>query len=257
MSFYAEATGAAATSLGLGTLSSLDLGREFGHYFSVVRADTDALRKESYAIRHAVYCEELRYEPLRDDGLERDEHDAHADHLLLASAEHGRYVACARLIHGGGYPQPPFPIELLCGATLGARWDNLRHGRRVGELSRLAVVREFRRRKGEEAREVAIGEADFGTASRPRFPYIPVGLCLASVALAVRNGLDAIVVLAEPQLATHLGRLGILLQQVGGPVQHHGTRVPCLLDLPANVAGMRSWIKPLYAAVERDLDRPP
>jgi hypothetical protein len=83
MSFYAEATGAAATSLGLGMLSSLDLGREFRRAFTAVRASSESLRREAFAIRHAVYCDELRYEAPRPDGLEHDEFDLRAEHLLL------------------------------------------------------------------------------------------------------------------------------------------------------------------------------
>ena len=254
MSFYAEATGAAATPQSLGVLSSRDLGREFDRYFAIARAATDADRRTAFAIRHAVYCEELGYEPVHEDGLEHDHCDAVAEHLLLGSVEEQRTIACARIVPAG---PGPLPLESACAATLGARWSNLKQSHRIGELSRLAVVREFRRRKGEEARDVAIADADFGTAGRPRFPYIPVGLCLGAIALATRVGLDALVVLAEPQLATHLGRLGLALQQVGGPVQHHGTRVPYALDVQAIVGGLRPWIRPLYQAIERDLDGVP
>jgi N-acyl amino acid synthase of PEP-CTERM/exosortase system len=257
MSFYAEATGAAATSLGLGMLSSLDLGREFRRAFTAVRASSEALRREAFAIRHAVYCDELRYEAPRPDGLEHDEFDLRAEHLLLDSVEQRRPIACARLIRASSLAgREPLPLELVCGATLGARWSNLSQSRRIAELSHLAVVREFRRRSGEDARDVSIGDADFGTASRPRFPYIPVGLCLAALALARRVDIDALVVLAEPQLALHLARLGIPLQQIGGPVQHHGTRVPYLMDVDVVAAGLRAYMRPLYDVIGQDLDAP-
>jgi N-acyl amino acid synthase of PEP-CTERM/exosortase system len=253
MSFYGEATGAAATPLGLGKLSSLDLGREFRKYFGVVRATTDALRQEAYAIRHRVYCEELGHEALRPDGREVDAHDAHAEHLLLGSVEHSRYVACARMIPAG-LPGAPLPIEEACAATLGARWSNLKRSRRIAELSRLAVTAEFRRRKGEQDRGLSIGDADFGTASRPRFPYVPVGLALAAIALARRQQIDVLVVLTEPQIATHFARLGMLLQQIGGPVQQRGTRVPYAMSVGGIVGGMRAFMRPLYRAIDQDLD---
>ena len=255
MSFYGEAAGAATTPLGIGLLSSVDLGVEFGTYFGVVRATTDELRSEAYAIRHRVYCEELGFEPIRVDGLERDEYDARAEHVLLGSIATSQFVACARLVQSGvAGPGETLPIEATCAATLGARWENLRRAKRIAELSRLAVTADFRRRKGEHDRELAIGEADFGTPSRPRFPYIPGALALAGVALARRLAIDGIALLAEPQVASQLWRLGLHLQQLGGPVQHHGTRVPFVLDVPDALERMRAFMKPLYRTIERDLD---
>ncbi|HVE50241.1 MAG TPA: PEP-CTERM/exosortase system-associated acyltransferase [Casimicrobiaceae bacterium] len=257
MSFYAEATGASSTSLGLGMLSSLDVGRAYREFFALVHATSDDHRNEAYAIRHAVYCAELGFESPRSEGLERDSFDARAEHLLLGSVAQSRFVACARLIlAAGGADEEPFPIETLCGPTLGARWSNLRRGHRVAELSRVAVVADFRRRKGEELRDFTLGEADFGTVSRPRFPYIPVALCLGAVALARRIDVDTIVVLTEAKIATHLARLGIHLTQIGGPVHHHGTRVPAMLSVGDVIASMRSFMAPLYRAIESDLDSP-
>jgi N-acyl amino acid synthase of PEP-CTERM/exosortase system len=255
MSFYGEAAGVAAMPLPLGTLSSRDLGREFRQYFGIVLARSDALRDEAYAIRHAVYCDELRHAPSRPDGRETDEFDVRSEHLLLGSVQQSRYVGCARLVLTGLVSaSEPLPLEDICGATIGARWSNLKRTRRIAELSRLAVVADFRRRKGEQARDLAIGDADFGTPGRPRFPFIPVGLGLASIALAKRLGIDTLVVLAEPHIATHFGRLGLAMQQIGGPVQHHGTRVPYTMDVEPIVRSLRSFMRPLYEAVAQDVE---
>ena len=258
MSFYGEAAGAATTPLGIGLMSSVDLGVEFGTYFRVVRATTDVLKVEALAIRHRVYCEELGFEPVRGDGLDRDEYDERSEHVLVASVAASRFVACARLVRSGvAGPGETLPIESTCAATLGARWDNLRRAKRIAELSRLAVTSGFRRRRGEHERELAIGDADFGTPSRPRFPHIPVALALSGLALAQRSDIDAVALLAEPQVASQMSRLGLHLQQIGGPVQHHGTRVPFVLEVADALAHLRAFMKPLYRTIERDLDAPP
>ncbi len=49
----------------------LDLRAGFSKYLSVVPATTQALRDECYRIRHDVYCRELGFEAVREDGSKR------------------------------------------------------------------------------------------------------------------------------------------------------------------------------------------
>ena len=48
----------------------LNLGAGFSRYFRIQPAFSEELRRNVFRIRHAVYCEELGYEPVREDGLE-------------------------------------------------------------------------------------------------------------------------------------------------------------------------------------------
>jgi N-acyl amino acid synthase of PEP-CTERM/exosortase system len=253
MSFTAEATGAADTPPGL-TLTHRDLAREYRGYFGLARARSPALRDEAFAIRHAVYCEELGLMPVRADGRHQDEYDDDAEHLLLGSVTLSRYIACARLVLPG--LARSLPVEEACGRTLGARWEHLKRHRRVAELSGLAAIAEFRRRRGERARDLPIGEADFGTEARPRFPYIPVSLCLGALALARELRVDVVVVLTDSEMATQLARLGIGMQRIGEPLQQQGTRAPYTLDVDGIVTGLKAFVRPLYEAIASDVGKP-
>src|SRR4051794_37522131 len=97
----------------------LNLGAGFSKYFRAMPALSDDLRRAVFSIRHAVYCEELGYEPVRPDGLESDEHDARAVHCLLQSVRNAEFVGCVRLILADVDDRTrALPFELLCSATL-------------------------------------------------------------------------------------------------------------------------------------------
>jgi N-acyl amino acid synthase of PEP-CTERM/exosortase system len=236
----------------------LNLGVGFRKYFVALPALNDELKRAAYRIRHAVYCEELGYEPLRPDGLESDEYDAHAAHCLLRSVSDPRYVGCIRLVFPRrDDPHRPLPFELLCESTLDRTLvDPSRLPReRMAEVSRLAVVRQYRRRKGEATRPGGdIDDNDFGTPDRPRFPYIPVGLYLGMIAQARRYGIETLFVLTEPRLASHLSRLGVRLTRVGAPVDHRGMRVPSMLRVEVVIDGFGAFVRPLFDVIAGEID---
>jgi N-acyl amino acid synthase of PEP-CTERM/exosortase system len=236
----------------------LNLGVGFRKYFVALPALDDELKRAAYRIRHAVYCEELGYEPVRPDGLETDEYDAQASHCLLQGVAHPRYVGCIRIVSPRREdPQRPLPFELLCGATLDRTVvDPARLPReRIAEVSRLAVIRQYRRRRGEAARPGGdIDENDFGTPERPRFPYIPVGLYLGMLAQARRQGIETLFVLTEPRLASHLSRLGVRLTRIGAPVEHRGMRVPSMLRVNEVIDGFGAFVRPLYDVIAGEIE---
>jgi N-acyl amino acid synthase of PEP-CTERM/exosortase system len=152
-------------------------------------------------------------------------------------------------------PTYPLPIEKTCAATIDRHWfDPEKVNRnRIAEVSRLAVIREFRRRKGEERSKDAAAQIDFGTEAQPRFPHIQLGLYLGAIALGVRLGIETLVLLTEPRLADHFKKLGFPVRQFGGPVEHRGTRVPSMANLGETVAGLRFFLRPLYRVVAEEI----
>jgi N-acyl amino acid synthase of PEP-CTERM/exosortase system len=236
---------------------SLNLGKGFQRYFEVAPALTDELKNEVFEIRHRVYCEELRSASTRPDRRERDEYDAHSVHLLIRSVVDDRYIGCARLVLARpGDPYYPLPFERASGSSLDRNlMDPTRMPRSaVAEISRLAIVKTFRRRKGEASTADAVAQIDFGTEDRRRFPYIQVGLYLGIIALARRFDIDTLFVLTEPQLATHFGKLGVRVRPVGTPVEHRGTRVPAVMNVREIVSGLRFYVRPLYNVITREID---
>ena len=234
----------------------LNLGEGFKKYFEIVPALSDELRDEVYRVRHSVYCEELGWEPVRADGRERDEYDTHSLHCLIRSTSNGRYVGCTRLVMSKpGNRRHPLPFEKSCAETLDRSIVDPqalpRHT--IAEVSRLAVISRYRRRKGEDKVAVSISEDSFGTSEQPRFPYIPVALYLGTIELAALHGIDTLFVLTEPRLASHFSKLGVRIQQIGGPIEHRGTRVPSMMSVQSILSGLNFVVRPLYKVIAAEM----
>jgi N-acyl amino acid synthase of PEP-CTERM/exosortase system len=234
----------------------LDLRAGFTTHFECVPATTADLRDDCFRIRHDVYCRELGYEPVRPDGLESDAFDAHSAHCLLRARQSGRFIGCIRLILADpADPAAPFPFERTCAATLNRALVDAAMQRRkqVAEVSRLAVISAYRRRRGEQRDPGSIHTGDFGTPDRPRFPYIPVGLYLGMLVQAQRHGVDTLFMLTEPRLVRHLSLLGVRIRRVGGPVEHRGRRVPSTLSVARTIKSFGPLVRPLYEAIEDEM----
>jgi N-acyl amino acid synthase of PEP-CTERM/exosortase system len=233
----------------------LNLGEGFKKHFEVVPAVTPELKDQVYRIRHSVYCEELKFEPVRTDGRESDEYDAHSLHCLLRNVRNGEFVGCVRLITARpGNSSYPLPFEKSCETTIDRSIMDPGNMPRetIGEVSRLAVLRKYRKRQGEAETAAGLSNA-FGDIKRPRFPYIPVGLYLGVIELALRHGINTIFVLTEPRLAAHFARLGVHVKQIGAPVEHRGLRVPSVMDCRSIVDGLSFVTRPLYRVIADDI----
>lgn len=235
-----------------------NLGHGFRKYFEIHPATDDALRHSVYRIRHEVYCEELGFEPERPDRRETDEYDAHSMHCLLrTSSEPIRPVGCTRVVLTRTEDRDyPLPFERTCAATLDRSIvDPSRLPRdRIAEVSRLAVRSTYRRRRGESQANAPIHDEDFGTTVHPRFPYIPIGLYLGAIALAERAGIETLFILTEPRLASHFAKLGVDIRQIGGPVEHRGTRIPSMMDVQGIIKGMRFLLKPMWRTIREEIE---
>jgi N-acyl amino acid synthase of PEP-CTERM/exosortase system len=235
-----------------------NLGRGFSKRFEVVPATTDALRHDVYSLRHEVYCEELKYEPEHADRLETDAHDADSLHCLIRSTDReAQLVGSTRLIlTRPEAPAAQLPIETICARTLDRTlFDPQKQPRqRIAEISRLAIRPAYRRRGSDGHLPVAINVEDFSlTHGGIRFPYIQLGLYLSAIAMAHHHGIDTLLVLTEPRLATYFAKLGVNIKRIGSPVEHHGIRVPSMIDVQAVINGMSTIIKPMWNAIEKDI----
>lgn len=237
---------------------NFNLGNAFKQHFEIVPAFSDALKEEVYRVRHQVYCEDLKFEPVRPDRRETDEHDPNSLHLLMRSVKTDEFIGCTRIVlprREDPYYQLPF--EKTCAGVLDRSIVDPsklpRH--EIAEVSRLAVVAAFRRRKGEANSAVGISGRDFGTQDQPRFPFIPIGLYLATTELARLNGIDTVFVLTEKRLASHFGKLGFDLQYIGNAIEHNGERIPSKMSVSATIRNMRVNLHPLYQAIAADIER--
>jgi N-acyl amino acid synthase of PEP-CTERM/exosortase system len=237
---------------------ALDLREGFRSRFEVIPAVSDSLVEQVYRVRHHVYCEELGFEAIRPDAQERDDHDSHSVHLLLRRAGEGAPVGCARLVRPNPTdPSAPLPFERFCAASLDRSIiDPSRLPRStVAEVSRLAVMREFRRRRGEARQPAPLSEGDFGTDENPRFPYILMSLYLGIVAIASIHGIESLFMLTEPRLAGHFSRLGVTVRQIGSPIEHRGLRIPSMMSVSEIVSGLNAYSRPLYLELMEEVAR--
>jgi N-acyl amino acid synthase of PEP-CTERM/exosortase system len=233
-----------------------NLGKAFKQYFEIVPALSDALRDEVYHIRHQVYCEELAFEPQRPDRREHDDYDTHSLHLLIRSVQTDQFIGCTRIVRARpGDPDYPLPFEKTCAATLDRSIvDPARLPRdKIAEISRLAVIAQFRKRKQDAKSPLSISDKDFGTPQQPRFPYIPVGLYLGTIELARLNGIDTLFVLTEPRLANHFRKFGVNIQTIGGAVEHRGQRIPSMMSTHGIIDNLWAIFRPLYRTIAAEV----
>lgn len=203
----------------------------FDNYFSVIPANSEELIKKVYHIRHQVYCEELGYEAQRANHLEFDDYDLRSIHCLLFHKPSQTYAGCIRLILADHYnATAKFPLEHVCNNKFSWDLDTPTRGARhkYGEISRLAITSNFRRRRGEaqfpDGGSEAIDDPD--RDERRRFPSVALGLYVAITAMGLNQGLEGVFAMMEPRLARQLRRFGILFEQAGDTVEHRGTRAP-------------------------------
>ena len=197
----------------------------------MIPATTDELRKKVYQLRHQVYCEELGYEPRRDSGLEHDAFDARSIHCLLFHKPSQTYAGCVRLVLPDIQDSDePLPFENSCGQSLEWNFDPAGETPRenYGEISRLAITANFRRRRSETGLDDEAGSAleDLADSERRLFPSVAMGLYVAITAMGLNHGLDGVFAMMEPRLARQLRRFGIVFTQVGAQVEHRGVRAP-------------------------------
>ncbi|MCC7547484.1 MAG: PEP-CTERM/exosortase system-associated acyltransferase [Burkholderiales bacterium] len=220
-------------------------------------ATTTSLKEEAYRIRHGVYCEDLAFEPPRPDGMETDEYDGSALHVLMRHRPTDAFIACVRLVCvPRERPLEGLPFERICRHVNPGivPVDPIRR-LRIAEVSRLAVVREFRRRKGEMLQDSPGSESDLAGGPRQRFPHLLVGLYLGVIAAATLNEIERLFVLTEPRLAGHLNKLGVGIHQIGAPVEHRGVRVPSMIHVSSIHTGPRPTILPFYEHILESMRR--
>ena len=218
----------------------LDLLSAFNEYFELVHANTDELRSQVFQLRYQVYVLETGFEAEADcrsmvaaDGSvirwEEDEFDARSDHYLLRHRRTGVYAATTRLIlPERSSPAAPYPIELHC--TLEERVTDPEMRRRLGEISRFAVSKGFKRRLGEAGSVAGVAsdiEVYFDDDERRVLPHISLGLFAAVLRMMHAHEVSHCYAVMEPALVRLLSRFGVVFRRIGPDVNYHGVRVPC------------------------------
>lgn len=222
----------------------------FSNFIHPVIAQSPGEKAISYNIRHQVYCEELKFEPVRENAMEVDDFDAYALHCLMKHKESGAMMGTVRVVA----PQEEhhlLPMEAFCSHFIE---DSAVHPSRferqeICEISRLAVPACFRRRRTDKFEGAATGAIDIDNYSELEMrciPFIAIGLYLGSAATAVHKDINHCFAMMEPRLARSMRFVGIDFEQVGEVQEYHGKRAPYYISCDAFRRSLKSGLTKLY-----------
>lgn len=195
----------------------------FNRYFTIRLAVTEEERKEAYALRYQVYIEEFGFDnPTHfKECLEVDEYDEYATTCLIYHNTSKSLAACVRMVQGASYTQLPTEKFILGSifdkATLQALKDH--HGL-WGEVSRLAVAKQFRRRP----RELFTPSGYYEEEDKRTYPLLSIVCFLSCIVMTELNGIEHCIASMEPFLARLIRRSHLEFQDIGNLVEYHGQR---------------------------------
>ena len=216
----------------------VNISKNYNAIFDVFRADTPALLDRVYRLRHQVYCVENAFEDpkLHLDGREIDADDDRSAHTLLVHRSSDAAVGTARVVRS--LPGRSLPIQGLLSRDDQQAFESLPL-ETTGEISRFAVSKDFRRRQGELTGNVNL-LADDRRDERSLRPHITFGLMAGILAICREYGITHVCAVMEPSLIRLLARSGLNFEAIGGLVDYHGLRQPCVARLTDMVDQSRS-----------------
>ncbi|MBV9389869.1 MAG: PEP-CTERM/exosortase system-associated acyltransferase [Chroococcidiopsidaceae cyanobacterium CP_BM_ER_R8_30] len=231
--------------------------KNFYNHFKLVIANTNRLREEVYKIRYKVYCQELKYEKEENcwNGMEQDIYDHRSVHCLLMHRSSQVYAGCVRVILADpdASKASHLPLEKVFCRSL--KPHNLPHYF-YGEVSRLAVIAEFRKRQEEkQLMPVADTGIRFTEQERRYFPLITTGLYLTAASVSLEVGLDSAFTVMEPRLARYLRRFGIKFRQIGGLIEFHGQRGLFQISRSAVLSSVNAHTYELFQTLRCEVKR--
>ncbi len=193
--------------------------------FSVEVARNATLVAEAFRLRHQVYCIENTYEAGRN-GLEQDEFDSNARHIVLRRRSTAEVVGTVRVV----LPGRTLPIHGVCtpASLHSLPWH------KTGEISRFSLSK---------ARRVGSGEA--GGMMR-------LGLMQGILRVSQEAGLTHWCAVMERSLLRLLQTTAIYFQPIGPLVEFHGPRQPAIGRIDTILDRMRREAGPIFDYVTED-----
>lgn len=177
--------------------------------FVIELADNDHLLRKAFELRYQVYCLERGFEP-GVGGLEKDEFDSNARHVLLRRRDTREVLGTVRVVlPRPEAPHASFPMQQVCAPAALAGLPL----HRMAEISRFALSKE---------RRIAGGTPE---------GLLRLGLVQGIVRVSAEEGLTHWCAVMEPSLLRLLRTSSIYFQAAGPLVEHHGLRQPAFCDV--------------------------
>lgn len=234
-------------------LSDKSIKEGFHHYFEITIANTPQLLEEVFNIRYQVYSEEMGFEPKNSAHIESDDYDESAIHVLIKYRPTDLFIGTIRMVlNEQNRDDFVFPMETHCHTMDRGIFDIDKAGRqKIGEISRVAVIQNFRRRK-----EDAIGLAGAVVVEddahyHRTLSYVPLSLYFASHIIAMWKHLNYTIAISEPKLMRHIHFTGIAAKQFGASFEFKGERAPYYFD--KRDIEIIPKFQPLYDVVQNSL----
>jgi len=233
-------------------IQSIDIAALYNEQFAVIPAATPELQDQAYALRYQVYCVEHPFEDPAQQTNERemDRYDSHSVHAILLHKPSSAVVGCVRLVlPTASEGVSALPLRQLLNDEGRRRLDQCPPDR-IGEISRYAVSKMFRRRQG-EALYADVGFFDLSDRdSRRLVPHISLGLMQGAGKLAASHGITHVCAAMAPALMRLLERFGLSFEPLGPPIDYHGLRQPCIAECEQLLAGMEKRNPGYYRLVD-------
>ncbi len=136
-------------------------------------------------------------------------------------------------------PLASYPIEEHC--VLDAPVTDPDVCRHLAEISRFAVSKEFKRRRGEAGTLAGVNpepEIYFERDERRLLPHLTIGLFAGILRMARQENISHCYAVMEPALLRLLRLFGVRFTTIGPDVDYHGLRRPCLAKIDEMLAGI-------------------
>jgi N-acyl amino acid synthase of PEP-CTERM/exosortase system len=234
-----------------------NISKHFSQFLQPHIANTEELKLQVFRLRHKVYCEELKFEDEKPNQLEQDDFDAHSIHCYVKHVSSGNMAGTVRLI-SSSCDDEQLPIEKYCLHSITDHDFSPRAFPRdkICEISRLAVLEQFRRREQDKFTGAATGAINVDTYSGTElrcFPYIALCLYFSAASTAFHAKKEHAFVMMEPRLARSLAFVGIKFHQIGPVIDYHGRRAPFYINKPMLFDGLSPGFKKLLFEIEKSL----
>lgn len=198
------------------------------------------MRQKIYALRYEVYCLECNFLPAENypDGLEFDEYDSYS--TLFAACNHSdEVIGTARLIQCPD--DEPFPFEIHCNTL--HEHIALPPKHECGELSRLIVHKNYRRRRDDSLEGVSrefmlstipapqVSDQPAMPERRINSPEILLGLYRQMYHYSLDAGVRYWYAAMERSLARILRGFNFTFKPIGSESNYYGPVTPYIADL--------------------------
>lgn len=204
---------------------------EFSH---VLKSDPnyEAIMEEVYRLRFKVYCEEWGFEDPSQypDGMEKNEFDLYSEHFIIReTSEANSIIGTARIVCPCGIG---YPITKYCQVEDALR-DEILRGRpapQIGEVSRLAISKQFRKRIEDNvlfdySEDIPLSQHSFHEKRKCNFVHEFYKFLLLE---SLDMNFNFWYVAMKRGLYVLLKRVGMIYHEIGPEIDYHGLRTPYL-----------------------------